>query len=613
MWRKISKINILDESSMWSDNETDKDFLGYKVHADLLKDVVLDPTMLPISIGVFGDWGSGKSSLMLLMKECIDQWKKDPSNKDELVAQIQFNSWQFENYEDTKLTLIETVMTSIETHLKENQSAVKNAIDYLKKIKYLKLGVFLLKKIAKHVVPTELIEFLPTKEEWEKELRDDDAKLLIDEVSKGNASKFIDRFRDDFESIVEGAGYRSIIVYIDDLDRCEPTRIIQCLEAVKLFVNVRRTAFVIGADERIIEHAIEERYKHKIEKTTISSPYSDYMEKLIQLPYRIPRLSFSEQETYITLLLCSKLDDKQFKKIHQRFLEFRESDKHTKYDVRRIKRDNKGVDLSKVDEMLSVIPIMTEFLNGNPRQLKRFLNTLAMRMRMAKVAGFEDINPEVLVKLMVLEYNSVLRENIDDLYSKQKKGTGIIQDMADVEKQAEKGRLHSDNWSRLWNTPEAIQWLKSKPSLVEVNLQDYFWISREALRVETPVENNVSNVVRSAFNSLKKNQTVKAMKNALPSAIRNFTRDEKDMMVILLHQVLTENINSEFVVHLLDADENCEIVSSLSLIKTLFEDIDTTKLSPSYATFLKRMKSKSDCKKYVEEMDKSKSLTNALR
>lgn len=60
---------------MWADNETKDDLLGYQVHADLLRDVVLDPKMLPISIGVFGDWGSGKSSLMLLMQESIEKWK----------------------------------------------------------------------------------------------------------------------------------------------------------------------------------------------------------------------------------------------------------------------------------------------------------------------------------------------------------------------------------------------------------------------------------------------------------------------------------------------------------------------------------------------------------
>ena len=598
---------------MWADNETNEDLLGYQVHADLLKEVVLDSTMLPITIGIFGDWGSGKSSLMLLMKEGIDQWIKEEANKKEKVAQIQFNSWQFENYEDTKLTLIETVLTAIEKDLKKKQGIIKNGVDFLKKIKYLKLGVFFLKKIGQQVVPEELLKLLPTKEEWKKELTDDDAKLLIEEVSKGNATKFIERFREDFEKIVVGADYRSVIVYIDDLDRCEPSRIIQCLEAVKLFVNVKRTAFVIGADERIIEHAIEERYNHKIEKKTISSPYSDYMEKLIQLPYRIPRLSYSEQETYITLLLCSKIEDEiQFKTIHQKFLDFRKKDKHTKYNLTSIRQDNKKLDFGEVEGLLPILPIMTKFLNGNPRQLKRFLNTFDMRMRMAKVAGFEGIKPEVLVKLMVLEYNSVLRENIDDLYSRQK-SNGCVGDMADVEKQSKAGRLTSESWTTLWNKPEAMLWLAAPPSLANVNLQDYFWISREALKVGTPVENKVSNIVRTAYIRLKKNQTVKAMKSALVGEIRNFTREEKDMMVMLLHQELAEDINSGVITRFLNADENCEMVSSLSLLKMLFEGIETSKLPATYAQFLKRMKGKADCKKYVEDMEKGTSLKNALK
>ena len=53
---------------MWSDIETSEDLLGFKVHADLLIDVINDETILPITIGVFGDWGSGKSSILQIIK-----------------------------------------------------------------------------------------------------------------------------------------------------------------------------------------------------------------------------------------------------------------------------------------------------------------------------------------------------------------------------------------------------------------------------------------------------------------------------------------------------------------------------------------------------------------
>ena len=49
---------------MWSDIETSKDLLGYSIHASLLKDVITNPKNLPITVGLFGDWVSGKSSIL---------------------------------------------------------------------------------------------------------------------------------------------------------------------------------------------------------------------------------------------------------------------------------------------------------------------------------------------------------------------------------------------------------------------------------------------------------------------------------------------------------------------------------------------------------------------
>lgn len=46
---------------MWSDNETSDDLFGFRVHADLIRELIMDPTVLPATIGVYGDWGGGKS------------------------------------------------------------------------------------------------------------------------------------------------------------------------------------------------------------------------------------------------------------------------------------------------------------------------------------------------------------------------------------------------------------------------------------------------------------------------------------------------------------------------------------------------------------------------
>lgn len=52
----------------------------------------------------------------------------------------------------------------------------------------------------------------------------------------------------------EKAGVEQLVVLIDDLDRCLPDTAIETLEAVRLFVFTSRTAFVVAADEAMIEY-----------------------------------------------------------------------------------------------------------------------------------------------------------------------------------------------------------------------------------------------------------------------------------------------------------------------------------------------------------------------
>lgn len=263
---------------MWTDNETNQDLLGYQVHADLLKKIILKDTMLPISIGVFGNWGSGKSSLMLLLEEGIKDWinrNKENNQLNTKILQIKFNSWQFESYDSTKLTMIESILEALSKDIKSRMDIFEKADDLIARISLMESGVFILKKIA-NILPENIKNFLPNKAELDKICGKDKYNNLIDSISKGNTSKFIEEFRDMFETLVLDANYKAVIVYIDDLDRCDPKRIIDCLEAVKLFVNVKRTAFVIGADERIIEYAIKLHYPIEQKKEEISSPFSDY-------------------------------------------------------------------------------------------------------------------------------------------------------------------------------------------------------------------------------------------------------------------------------------------------------------------------------------------------
>lgn len=604
---------------MWSDNETTQDLLGYQVHADLLRKIILNDAMLPISIGVFGNWGSGKSSLMLLLQQSLQEWEKSQQKEQHsIILQVYFNSWQFESYDSTKLTMIESILEALDKDINTRKDVFERADDLLARINFLKVGVFILKKAYDNLTPDWMKKWLPKKDDIDKITGKDKYNNLLEDVTKGNTSKFIATFRELFEDLVNDMGYKAVIVYVDDLDRCDPKRIIGCLEAVKLFVNVKKTAFVIGADERIIEYAISQHYPIQMKKEDISSPFSDYLEKLIQLPYKLPRLSDNEQETYITLLLCKNhLNEIHFNQIHQKYLEFRKTDKHSKYNIDDIKAnipENQNIDFYAVEYRLPIVPIIKQFLNGNPRQLKRFLNTLYVRQELAEVAGFRDIRPDVLTKIMVLEYNTLYNSRFEELYKLQNENGGVLP-LEDVEQEAktEEG-IQNPQWKDNWSSDYLKQWLSSEPSLKDINLQNYFWVARDALKNEKPIASLVTSKVMLLFQRLCTLQTIVTMKRGLPGIINACDDSEKDMIIHLINDNLRKDPKSENCWRILNCDENNLLLSNnIDRIKLLFSNIRTENIDAKADVFFVRMQSSSEeIRNYIDTLPKAKPLSRAI-
>ena len=90
----------------------------------------------------------------------------------------------------------------------------------------------------------------------------EDAKELLAEAPEGeeNIRRSIRDFRRDFGDLLADSKIETLVVFIDDLDRCLPDTIIDTLEAIKLFLFVPGTAFVIGADERLVQYAVRQRF-----------------------------------------------------------------------------------------------------------------------------------------------------------------------------------------------------------------------------------------------------------------------------------------------------------------------------------------------------------------
>lgn len=589
---------------MWKDTETAEDLLGYRFHAKLLKDIVLDDNMLPTSIGIFGNWGYGKSSLMLLMQKEVDNEiaKQKEAGKEWRVLQVRFNGWQYENYESTKYSLIQVLLDSVESYLSANKDFFEKLDGLLRRINLLKVGVLLFKKYVWSQIPSEIKEQLPSNEELKACIDVDNINKFRAEFENDRTSLFVTSFRKLFESIIKDAQFKSVIVYIDDLDRCSGERMIDCIEAIKLFLNVEHTAFVLGADERMVELAIKEHYPvQDRNKSVIYSPFSDYLEKLIQIPYRLPKLSFGEQATYIMFLLLKSKYPNYFDGVLAKYYEFKDKEPFKVYTYKQFKQDLNGRNIPDVEKLLEIVPMMNRFLNGTPRQLKRFLNTFDLRLRMVKVASMREINEIILAKLMLLEYNFKYQKLFESLYGMQQTNQGTIKDIDKVESNARQNKNLDDKRWEEWADDKLVwEWLKVEPSLMGVNLAPYFWIARDSLKNSVPVENLVSNSVRLLFQNLLHKQSARAVKSVLQEEMVKFDETERQMLILLLNQELIKDPNNKQVVQLFQADDSNLVVQTEEDCNLLFDNINTVELSPSWGVILEKRKTVDAWKKIIE-------------
>lgn len=488
---------------MWSDNIAERDYLGFDVHADLIKGLIDEPGMLPITIGVFGDWGSGKSSIMESLRKAYDI-----ENKKSTVC-LQFNGWVLEGYDDAKAALIESILKSFENNRSLPRKAKAKLKKLSKSVNWMRAIGFGVKNVAVPLVAASLTGGLslgPQIFEWMKSLVSDpqqiaDAVKDLDydkfkkkylkkdaEVSIEERYQVVRKFRDDFKEMLKAANIEKLIVLIDDLDRCLPDRIIDNLEAIKLFLNVENTAFVIGADQRIVRDAIRHRYKDLIardEEEENKRVVVDYLEKLIQIPYNLPKLSESEVETYITLLFSEdEFGKDEMDDVINAFKEYRKSDRYSVFGIEQVKlvvTDPKA--RKRLEEKVTLIsklsPLIAGNLDGNPRQIKRFLNTFMLRKKLADVAKLTDFKVDVLAKLMILEYAEP--KLFAELYRWQSQNKGYAQPLNKLEKKNGDGEHEIEEKYKDWRNPKLLTWLDSEPYLANVDLRDYFWISRDRL------------------------------------------------------------------------------------------------------------------------------------
>jgi len=476
---------------MWPDHETTIDLLGIKHLKDAVLDIVKNDTILPATIGIFGDWGSGKSSLIKMITKELES--------EENILILDFNGWLFESYDDAKSALMETIVDELiqKTPSEKKEEVRSLALRLLRKINWFRLG----SKVIQYgvtaattggmgaIIPamTDLPNLAKQAIKLFEDVDTEKAEELLQQETKQSISRNIRSFRNEFSELIVKSGFSAVVVTIDDLDRCLPNTIIETLEAIRLFLYVPKTAFILGADERLVKYAVRSRFPELPgDRTDVGR---DYLEKLIQYPVRIPSMTRTDTENYVTLLLIQdKLEDGEFQKCIEWTL-----DPKTIQEGRTLSAAKASELFGNLSDKLRedlvfaqrIGPVLGENLNGNPRQCKRFLNTLVMRIKMAASRKIE-LKRRILAKLMLFEYfRPQFFRSLSAWQSIQEGKPEQLKQMEEFEKSVE-----TEANSRKYKFPEIdmwirdqwiLQWLNSEPPLSSEDLRPYFYFSREKL------------------------------------------------------------------------------------------------------------------------------------
>lgn len=291
----MSTLRLLNDQPIGEGTSFSNDGLGFKVYSKILGEVILN-TPTPFTVGVFGEWGTGKTSLMRMIEKHVTDIDK------ENVITIWFNAWQFGNEDHPIVPLAIHIVKQLKKEKNFTKSLGDTGEVLLDVLESLVAGFSFKGKLSAGVAEIEGgIDAGKSLERQDK---------LIKDQSLGNSLYY-----DIFEALSNLNINKSkrLIVFIDDLDRCLPNTTIKLLEAIKLVLAHSGFTFVLGVSRSVIEGYLQHRYE--IEFGLKEYDGRSYFDKIIQLPFYIPPHS-SRMNRFSTQIL-SRLDKENQKALSE--------------------------------------------------------------------------------------------------------------------------------------------------------------------------------------------------------------------------------------------------------------------------------------------------------
>jgi hypothetical protein len=312
------------------------------------------------AVGIFGGWGSGKSTLM---DEIERQIRPVPG-----VLTVRFNAWRYEREPHLIVPLLDTIRATLAAWSTNRRVASAHRSQVRTIAERVGRVVRALVRATSFDVGlpgAAAISFDPGK-------AIDDMADEPEDLAASPQSLYYGAFKElnDAFSGLLGAGVTRIVVFVDDLDRCLPERALTVLESMKLFFDMPGFIFVVGLDERVVQSAVRAKFSRSPSGEVDEQFEREYLKKIFQVPYTLPAVAPGQLGDLLKWL----------------------------YRYGRLGEEQKA-DLQ--DRVRHYLQHVSSDGSINPREVKRYINayTLARMIR-------PDLHPDALLALQTIDFRA---------------------------------------------------------------------------------------------------------------------------------------------------------------------------------------------------------------
>lgn len=278
-------LNISAGKKKVNEEVAKHDKLGLTDYASALAEFISD-CETPITVGIQGDWGIGKTSTLNMIKTFLEGQifrKEQAGFKNGIVW---FNTWQYSLFHQDEYlgaAVINALLDSIKTSFNVPDDWMKKGKDTINALMR-SLGSVSVGGVS--LDPTKAL----TKQAYDESMGFKDI------------SSVMLNFKTDFENlinrVVEENKLNRIVIFIDDLDRVKPIKALELLESIKNFLDVEHCVFVVAVDYEVVQVGMAQKLGQDIQKSSGKS----FFDKIIQLPFNMPTNSYRLDE-YVKNLL----------------------------------------------------------------------------------------------------------------------------------------------------------------------------------------------------------------------------------------------------------------------------------------------------------------------